>query len=96
MLAVQADGRATLTVEGRAGADGRLGLLSRHSSTTAACSAGSPRRAMVITAPVPRNINRKLHGTAAIREAISGVLCRCTGYQHIVESIHAAAGGGAA
>ena len=31
-----------------------------------------------------------------IREAISGVLCRCTGYQHIVESIRAAAGGGAA
>jgi carbon-monoxide dehydrogenase small subunit len=29
-----------------------------------------------------------------IREAISGVLCRCTGYQHIVDSIRAAAGTG--
>ena len=29
-----------------------------------------------------------------IREAISGVLCRCTGYQQIVESIRAAASAG--
>jgi carbon-monoxide dehydrogenase small subunit len=26
-----------------------------------------------------------------IRDAISGVLCRCTGYQHIVEAVHEAA-----
>ena len=31
---------------------------------------------------------------AEVREALSGNLCRCTGYQHIVDSIRAAAGGG--
>ena len=96
MFAVQADGRAVLTVEGLAAADGTLGRLQQafHDNHGLQCGFCTP--AMLITAHEYLAAHPDGGTDEEIRDAISGVLCRCTGYQHIVESIRAAAGGAAA
>ena len=96
MFAVQADGRSLLTVEGLAEADGTLGRLQQafHDNHGLQCGFCTP--AMLITAHEYLEAHADGGTDEQIRDAISGVLCRCTGYQHIVESIRAAAGGGAA
>ena len=96
MFAVQADGRSLLTVEGLAEADGTLGRLQQafHDNHGLQCGFCTP--AMLITAHEYLEAHPDGGTDEQIRDAISGVLCRCTGYQHIVESIRAAAGAGAA
>jgi aerobic-type carbon monoxide dehydrogenase small subunit (CoxS/CutS family) len=89
MLAVQASGRSILTVEG----------LSKHSSLNPLQSAFQQHHALqcgfctagfLITSTA--FLAENPHPTKAqIREAISGNLCRCTGYQTIVEAIAAVA-----
>lgn len=87
MLAVQAHGRRVLTVEGLARGD-RLHPLQqafwdKHGLQCGYCTSG-----MLMTAyeylkdPDPSE--------AAIRSAMKGVLCRCTGYVHIIEAIQQA------
>ena len=96
MFAVQADGRSLTTVEGLAQPDGKLGRLQQafHDNHGLQCGFCTP--AMLITAHEYLEAHPDGGTDEQIRDAISGVLCRCTGYQHIVESIRAAAGGGAA
>ena len=93
LFAVQASGRSLTTVEGLAAPDGTLGRLQQafHDNHGLQCGFCTP--AMLVTAHEYLEAHPDGGTDEQIREAISGVLCRCTGYQHIVESIRAAAGG---
>ena len=90
MLAVQADGREVLTTEGLAAPDGKLGPLQqafweKHGLQCGFCT---PGMLTTLTAFLRENANPT---EAQVREAISGNLCRCTGYASIVEAALAAA-----
>ncbi|WP_166351308.1 (2Fe-2S)-binding protein [Phytoactinopolyspora limicola] len=89
MLAVQADGSEVTTVEGLA-EDGQLHPLqeafwNRHGLQCGFCTPGMLMTACELLADNPDP------SAEEIREGISGNLCRCTGYQFIVESIQEAA-----
>jgi aerobic carbon-monoxide dehydrogenase small subunit len=88
MLAVQADGAEILTVEGLANADGSLhpiqqALRDHHGLQCGFCTPGF---LMAIYAFLQENPSPDLDDDA-IREAISGNLCRCTGYQGLVAAV---------
>ena len=91
MFAVQADGHKVTTVEGLANADGTLGVLQdsfceKHALQCGYCTPGMLIAAQALLTAVPQPTD------AEIREAIGGNLCRCTGYQQIVDAVkHAAA-----
>jgi carbon-monoxide dehydrogenase small subunit len=95
LFAVQVDGRSLTTVEGLAAPDGTLGRLQQafHDNHGLQCGFCTP--AMLLTAHEYLEAHPDGGTDEQIRDAISGVLCRCTGYQHIVESIRAAAEGAA-
>ena len=95
VFAVQVDGRAVTTVEALAGPRGELDLLQKafHDNHGLQCGFCTP--AMLLTAHEYLRENPDGGSDQEIREAISGVTCRCTGYQHIVEAIRAAAEAGA-
>jgi aerobic-type carbon monoxide dehydrogenase small subunit (CoxS/CutS family) len=89
-LAVQADGHAITTVEGLAAPDGTLHRLQAAFAETHALQCGYCTAGILMTMvafldehPAPTE--------PEIREALSGNLCRCTGYQHIVEAVLLAA-----
>jgi aerobic-type carbon monoxide dehydrogenase small subunit (CoxS/CutS family) len=93
MLAVQAQGRAVLTVEGLAGPDGELTALQRaftehHALQCGFCTAGFLMSAEALLRRRPDPSEQE------IREELAGNLCRCTGYEGIVAAVRAAAGGG--
>ena len=89
VLAVQADGKNILTVEGLA-EGGRLhavqqAFLAKHGLQCGFCTPG-----MLMSAYALLRENR--HPTNdEIRKGISGNICRCTGYAKIVESVERAA-----
>jgi carbon-monoxide dehydrogenase small subunit len=90
MFAVMADGHAITTVEGLA-QGGKLHPLQQafwdcHGLQCGFCTPG-----MLMTSSVFLQRNPD-PSEAEIREAISGNLCRCTGYQNIVTSVQQAAG----
>lgn len=89
MLAVQADGSQIITVEGLA-RDGKLHPLQQafhehHGVQCGFCTPGMLIAAMdfLQTNPSPNE--------EEVREGLSAVLCRCTGYQNIVAAVMAAA-----
>ena len=90
VLAVQADGREVTTVEGLE-KDGKLdpiqeGFMQEHGLQCGYCTPG-----MMLTSFALLKANAS-PSEADIRHAISGNLCRCTGYVNIVKSVqHAAA-----
>ena len=91
MFAVQARGRSIQTVEGLAAPDGTLSELQQAFTEHHALQCGFCTPAMLLTA---QEFLRDQPGETrdeAIREAISGVTCRCTGYQQIVEAIRSVA-----
>ena len=89
VFAVQADGRELTTVEGLAGADGlhpiQQGFKEEHGLQCGFCTPGMMlvSKALLDENPDPSE--------AEIRWAISGNLCRCTGYQNIVRAVQWAA-----
>jgi aerobic carbon-monoxide dehydrogenase small subunit len=89
VLAVMADGRSVRTVEGLAeGAEldpVQKGFMACHGLQCGFCTPG-----MMMTARWLLDHNAQ-PSEAEIREAISGQICRCTGYKNIVESIQWAA-----
>jgi aerobic carbon-monoxide dehydrogenase small subunit len=89
MFAVQADGHSITTVEGLKDEDGRLGILQDSFWETHALQCGYCTPGMLIAgqALLARNPDPS---DAEIREAISGNLCRCTGYVQIVDAIRLA------
>lgn len=89
VLAVQADGRQVTTVEGLA-QQGALdpvqeGFKQEHGLQCGFCT---PGMMLVSKTLLQRNPDPS---EADIREAISGNLCRCTGYQNIVAAVQWAA-----
>ena len=89
MFAVQADGHRVTTVEGLA-ADGKLSTLQDSFCETHALQCGYCTPGMLIASHAL--LEGKSDPTEAqIREAIGGNLCRCTGYQQIVEAVKLAA-----
>ena len=90
MLAVQAAGSSVTTVEGLA-PDGELGVLQQamwdtHGFQCGFCTPGFLMQATAFLDAHPEA------GEQEMREALSGNLCRCTGYQSIVDGILLAAG----
>jgi len=92
MFAVQAGGRSVTTVEGLTESGGTLGRLQRAFHENGGLQCGFCTPAMLLTAHEYLESHPDGGTDAEIREAINGVICRCTGYQHIVDSIRAAAG----
>jgi carbon-monoxide dehydrogenase small subunit len=90
LLAVQADGRNIKTIEGMASRDGELHPIQRAFWEHKGKQCGFCTPGMVLATedflrsnPAPTR--------EAIREGMSGNICRCTGYQFIVDAIMAAA-----
>jgi carbon-monoxide dehydrogenase small subunit len=86
LLAVQADGHAVTTVEGLSPATGQLSLLqeafSRHHALQ--CGFCTPGMLTTLTEFLRDNPSPS---EEEVRIAISGNLCRCTGYQGIVDAV---------
>jgi carbon-monoxide dehydrogenase small subunit len=90
LLAVQADGHALTTVEALAPSAGELHPLQQafwecHGLQCGFCTPG------FLMTLVPFLEENPDPSEAEIRQAISGNLCRCTGYQHIVDAVKLAA-----
>jgi len=89
MFAVQADGAEVTTIEGLA-TNGKLhpvqeGFWEKHGLQCGYCTPGMIMAASQI---IDRNANPSRE---EIRHGLEGNLCRCTGYQHIVEAVEFAA-----
>ena len=95
MLAVQADGCEVVSVEGLAGEDGALSPLQQafrehHALQCGFCTPGVliSLTSLLANCPEPDE--------AAIRDVVSGHICRCTGYQAMIDAARAVAGNGIA
>jgi carbon-monoxide dehydrogenase small subunit len=90
VLATQADGHDVVTVEGLARADALHPVQDAFAETGAVqcgfCTPGFVVAAADLLRRVPDPSDDE------IREALSGNLCRCTGYQKILDAVHLAAG----
>jgi len=84
LLAVQADGAQVMTVEGLARRDQlhpiQDGFWEKHGLQCGFCTPG-----LLMT--FYEFLKAPKHSDEEIRAAMSGVLCRCTGYVHIVEAV---------
>jgi aerobic carbon-monoxide dehydrogenase small subunit len=89
MLAVQADGHEVRTVEGMAQASElhpvQEGFRAEHGLQCGFCTPGMMMSAMALLTRNPDPTEEE------IRWALSGNLCRCTGYQNIVKAVQWAA-----
>jgi carbon-monoxide dehydrogenase small subunit len=89
VLAVQANGSALTTIEGLA-RDGKLdpvqqGFWECHGLQCGFCTPGMIMAARALLDRNPRPTEEE------IRQGLEGNLCRCTGYQHIVDAVQYAA-----
>jgi len=89
VLAVQANGREVLTIEGLA-ENGKLHPIQQAFVDKGAIQCGFCTPGMILSAKALLDANPR-PTEQEIRLAISGNLCRCTGYQKIVEAIGEAA-----
>jgi len=90
-LAMQAEGRDVKTVESLAGENGKLSKLQQafqnhHALQCGFCTPGILMSAAELLAVAGRPTRRE------IEELLSGHLCRCTGYESIVDAIAEVAG----
>jgi aerobic carbon-monoxide dehydrogenase small subunit len=93
VLAAQADGHEVVTVEGLA-EDGRLHPVQEAFADAGAVQCGFCTPGLVVaTAELLRRSPEPTEDE--VREALSGNLCRCTGYQKILDAVRLAAGQGA-
>jgi len=88
VLAMDAQGKEIVTIEGLSEGE-RLHPIQEAFLKHGAIQCGYCTPGMVISAKALLDQNPK-PTVAEVRKAISGNLCRCTGYQHIVDSIRAA------
>jgi len=93
VLAVQADGRSVTTVEGIAGPDGELSRVQAafrdcHGLQCGFCTPGFIVSVTAFLRDHPDPTDPEIRG------ALSGNLCRCTGYQGIVAAVQRAAAAG--
>jgi aerobic carbon-monoxide dehydrogenase small subunit len=89
LFAVQAEGCSVTTVEGLARADGELhplqaAFVAHHGLQCGFCTPGMLMSALHLLETNPRPDRR------TIRAEMSGNICRCTGYQGIVDAVEAA------
>lgn len=88
-LAASMEGKSILTIEGVAGDDGlhpiQQAILDHHALQCGFCT---PGLIMSIKALLDRNTSPTRE---EIRLAVSGNLCRCTGYQQVIEAVEDAA-----
>lgn len=90
VLAPQVGGRQVITIEGIRGPDGGPNDLQQAFIEYGAVQCGYCIPGMVLAGEAL--LARNTHPTRSqIREAIAGNLCRCTGYQQIVDAIEATA-----
>jgi aerobic-type carbon monoxide dehydrogenase small subunit (CoxS/CutS family) len=89
MLAAQADQHEIRTIEGLAGPAGELNPLQTafREAHGLQCGFCTPGILMTMTAFLRDHTDPS---EAAIRDTLSGNLCRCTGYQHIVDAVQRA------
>jgi aerobic carbon-monoxide dehydrogenase small subunit len=90
MLTVQADGSEVTTVEGLS-ADGRLHPLQEAFHEHHALQCGFCTPGFLLTSLYLLRERPELEDEDEIRAALSGNLCRCTGYQNIVDAVRDAA-----
>ena len=90
LLAAQLDGANITTIEGLAGADGKLHPMQEAFRDNHGLQCGFCTPGMVMSAVdlAKTNPNASEH---EIREWLEGNICRCTGYHNIVKSIQAGA-----
>ncbi len=89
-LAIKARGKDILTIEGLAGKDGKLHPLQEAFIEHFAIQCGYCTPGMIMTARALLDENPS-PTEDEVRKGLSGNLCRCTGYNSIVEAIMAAA-----
>ena len=92
LFAVQANGHKLTTVEGLAKEPDNLHPLQEafweaHALQCGFCTSG------ILLTLIPFLEENPAPSEREIREALSGNLCRCTGYQHIVDAVKIAAAG---
>ncbi|HET7579051.1 MAG TPA: (2Fe-2S)-binding protein [Bacillales bacterium] len=90
VLAVQADGAEVTTVEGLGDMEHlhpvQEGFWEKHGLQCGFCTPGVMMAAVELLKQNPNPTEEE------IREGLEGVICRCTGYQNIVEAVQYAAG----
>ena len=91
VLAVEADGREVTTIEGLGGPDGELSPVqdafrAEHGLQCGFCTPGFVVSVTALLRDKPNPTDTE------VREALSGNICRCTGYQGIVRAVQRAAG----
>ena len=86
MLAVQANGHAIQTVESLASADGQLHPIQAAFKEAHGLQCGFCTPGILMTLSAYLRDNPK-PTEPQIRDALSANLCRCTGYQHIVDAV---------
>ena len=88
LLAAQADGGRLTTIEGLAGGDGETlhalqrAFHQRHALQCGYCTPGMLMAAASLLEELPRPASDH-----DVRAGLEGNLCRCTGYQHIVDAV---------
>ncbi len=87
--AVKAAGRSVTTIEGLAAADGTLHPLQEAFTEEGAAQCGFCTPGMILNAKALLDANPHPQ-EGEIRQALSGVLCRCTGYGKIVAAVKTA------
>ena len=91
MFAVEAEGAEVSTIEGQANADGSLNVIQQAFQDHHGLQCGFCTPGMVMSAAALLKDNPK-PSEAEIRDYLEGNICRCTGYQGIVNAIMAASG----
>jgi carbon-monoxide dehydrogenase small subunit len=90
VAAGQADGRDIVTVEGLAPSEDELHPIQEAFLKAGAVQCGFCTPGLIVATHDLLNRNPK-PGDAEIREALAGNLCRCTGYEKILDAVRLAA-----
>ena len=90
MFAIEADGADVATIEGQANKDGSLNVIQQAFQDHHGLQCGFCTPGMVMTAVDMAEKNPDL-SEDDIRHGLEGNICRCTGYQNIVDAVKAGA-----
>ncbi|MDO4582285.1 MAG: (2Fe-2S)-binding protein [Bacillota bacterium] len=90
-LALWAEGKSIVTVEGLRGTDGGLTAVQQAFIDEAAVQCGFCTPGLIITATALAGTGRK-YSREELRRLIAGHLCRCTGYENILNALEKVVG----